>query len=138
LNSFTAGPSQGKQQSIEAKPAEPTLKPTLENKLEHAIRDLKIDYLSKISEAENDTSFDDLWNKFVLEYPDCLRLYMAKLIYMDEHPKRLEHVMDIVAAAKHVIDRISEDDLAKSLGRMVAIENGDSIQVRHVHSNRMY
>jgi hypothetical protein len=135
FNSYTVGPNQTKKQSIEAKQAEPTIKPTLEKKMDDAIRDLKIDYLSKVSEVENDTSFNDLWKKFVLEYPDCLQLYMAKLKYMDDHPKRHEHLAEVITAANDIINRISQDDLAKSLGRKVDMENGDSIQVRNVISN---
>lgn len=115
---------------MEAKSAAPTVTPTLENKMDDAVRDLKIGYLSKLSAEQEDTSFHDLWNKLVSDYSDNLQLYMAKLKYLDEHSNRHENLAAIIVAANDIISRISEDDLAKSLGRRVDMEDGDSIQVR--------
>ena len=99
--------------------------------MNEAVRDLKIGYLSKIVTEQSDMNYDDLWNQLVLDYPENLQLYMAKLTYLDEHPNRHENLAAIIVAANDIISRISEDDLAKCLGRRVDLENGDSIQVRY-------
>lgn len=123
---------------MEAKSAAPTVTPTLEKKMDDAVRDLKIGYLSKLSAEQEDTNFNDLWNKLVSDYSDSLPLYMAKLKYLDENSKRHENLAAIIVAAKDIINRISEDDLAKSLGRRVDMEDGDSIQVReYKHFNHI-
>ena len=134
FHSFTAGPIHAKKVSVEAKSVPPTIKPTLENKMDDAVRDLKIECLSKITGEQNDTTFSNLWDKLVLDYPDNLKLQMAKLKFLDENPKREKNLAAIIEAANDIIGRISEDDLAKCLGRKVDLENGDSIEVRiHPH-----
>lgn len=55
---------------------------------------------------------------------------MTKLKFLDENPKRQQNLDAIIAAANDVISRISDDDLAKFLGRKVDLENGDAVQVR--------
>lgn len=119
-----------KQVPVEAKPATSTTKLKLETKMDEAVRDLKIEYLSKITGEQNDTTFNDLWNKLVVEYPDNLPLFMAKLKFLDDDPKRQENLAEIIVAANDIISRINEDDLARALGRKVDIENGDAVQVR--------
>jgi hypothetical protein len=101
----------------------------LEKKLEEALRDLKIEFLGKVTEEGNDTSFDDLWGELVLLYPDHLPLYMAKLKYLDENPKRLENLANVISVAKTIISCISEVELAQGLGRNADLQNGDSVQV---------
>ena len=128
--SYTVGPILATKVSVEASSVSPTVKPTLEKKMDDAVRDLKIGYLSKISVEQGDTNFNDLWNKLVSDYSDDLQLYMTKLKYLDENSNRLENLAAIIVAANDVISRVSEDDLAKCLGRRVDLENGDSIQVR--------
>ncbi len=128
--SYTVGPVHTNSVAIEAKSATPIVKETLESKLEDAVRVLKIEYLSKATKEQTFDAFNDLWDKLVLDYPDNLPLYMAKLKYLDEHPKRQENLAAVIGAANDIISRISEDDLAKCLGRRVDLENGDSVQVR--------
>ena len=134
LRSYTVGPIHAKKPSIEAKSAAPTIKPTLEKTMDDAVRDLKIEYLSEITGEQEDTSFNDFWDKLVLAYPGNLQLYMAKLKYLDEHPKRMENLAEIIVAVNDILSRISEDDLSKWFGRKVDLENGNAVQVCvHVH-----
>ena len=128
--SYTVGPIHTNRVAIEAKSASPTVKETLESKLESAVRDLKIEHLSKAAKEQTHDAFNDLWDKLVLDYPDNLQMYMTKLKYLDEHPNRQENLAAVIGAANDIISRISEDDLAKCLGRRVDLENGDSVQVR--------
>jgi hypothetical protein len=130
VNSYTVGPILAKKVSFEATSVAPTLKPTLEKKMDDAVRDLKIGYLPQVSVEIDDTTFNDLWNKLVTDYSDSLQLYMAKLKYLDENSRRHENLDAIIVAANDIISRVSEDDLAKCLGRRVDMDNGDSIQVR--------
>jgi tripeptidyl-peptidase II len=127
--SYTVGPNPAKKVPLEAKPAEPTVKPTTEEKMEDIVRDVKIEYLGKLSHVENGASFDELWKKLLMEYPDYLPLYVTKLKHLDAHSKRLDHLTDIISAAKAVISHVSEKDLAQILCRHVDLENGDSVQV---------
>jgi hypothetical protein len=129
INSYVTGPNQSKKRSIEAKLAEPAVKPTFEEKMNEAVRDVKVGYLSKEAEQQTDTSFRELWGKLVLEYPNYLPLYMAKLKYLDGHPTRQEHLSDIIGAAQDIINRISKDELATCLGQKVDLDNGDSVKV---------
>ena len=88
------------------------------------------EFLSKISEVQDAAFFNDLWEKLILNYPENLQLYMAKLKYLDESPNRQENLAEIVVAANDVLSRISEDDLSKCLGRKVDLENGAAVEVR--------
>ena len=105
---------------------------SLDKAMDDAVRDLKIQHLSKITYEKDDTTntFNGLWDKLNLEYPQNLPLHMAKLKFLDENPKRRENLAEIIALANDIINRISEDDLARSLGRKVDLENGDAVQVR--------
>ena len=94
------------------------------------MRDLKVEYLGKLTATEKEEGeFDALHSQLEAEYPDHLPLYMAKLKYLDTHPKRIDMLMDVIAAAETVISRISEDEFALNLGRKVDSEDGDAVKV---------
>lgn len=131
--SYFVGPKPSKDATIEAEPAKPSTKPTVEQKLDDAVRDLKVDYLGKLSAKDKEEgTFDELYTKLETEYPDHLPLQMAKLKYVDTHPKRSEMLTDVIAAAEIVINRISEDELALNLGRKVDSEDGDAVKVSSI------
>lgn len=98
--------------------------------LANAIRDIKIEYLGKVAEGEDEGAFQKLWQDLISEYPDHLYLYVARLKYLDGHPKRRERLKDVVLAAKDVVGRISEESLAQGLGRNVDPRNVNSVEVR--------
>jgi uncharacterized protein YbcI len=130
-SSYTVGPKPGKEATVEAEPAEPTTKPTVEQKIDDAVRDLKVEFLGKLTSKEKEEGkFDELYVKLESEYPDHLPLLMAKLKYMDTHQKRSEMLNEVIRAAEAVISRISENELALNLGRKVDSEDGNAIKVR--------
>jgi hypothetical protein len=113
---------------LEAKAPSLTEKPTLVKQLADAIRDIKIAYLSKIADSDEAAS-EIFWQEMTSEYPDHLHLYVAKLKYLDAHPKRMERLKDVVLAAKAVVCLISEESLAQGLGRNVDLEKPNSVEV---------
>jgi hypothetical protein len=125
-----------KEVKIEAKKAEPTVQPTVDQKLEDAIRDLKLEHLTKLSASETkDEAFEELFAKLAVEYPGHIPLLVAKLKYLDGHPKRMDVLADVIATAKAIVSSIDEDELALTLGRELDSEDGDAVQVGLIVQN---
>lgn len=125
------GPKPSKESPPEAAKPEPTVKPTVNDKLSDAIRDLKIEHLGKLSANEKEEGkFDELYTMMEQEYPDHLPLRMAKLKYLDKHDKRSEMLGEVAIAADAVISRIADDELALNLGRKVDDTDGDALKER--------
>jgi hypothetical protein len=129
-NSYFVGPNPIKTAALEAEASEATKKPSLTKQLADAVRDMKIEYLGKNVDGEDEASFERLWEDITSEYPDHLQLYVAKLKYLDAHPKRMERLKDVVRAAKAVVGLISEESLAQGLGRNIDREKTNSGEVR--------
>ena len=107
------------------------MKPTVQEKLNDAIRDIKIEHLGKLTAKEKEEGkFDELYMMMEKDYPDHLPLRMAKLKYLDTHEKRSEMLEEVVFAADGIISRISDDELALNLGRKVDDTDGDALQER--------
>jgi tripeptidyl-peptidase II len=126
-----------KEVTIEAKKAEQTMQPTVDQKLENAIRDLKVEHLTKLSASETkDGAFEELFAKLAAEYPGHIPLLMAKLEYLDGHPKRMDKLPDVIATANAILLSIDEDELALTLGRELDSEDGDAVKVSLIIRNR--
>jgi len=91
---------------------------TPEQKLEEAVRDLKVSQLGQFTKEElKGGKFEELYSKLEAEYPDHLPLLMTKLKYLDAHEKRDEQLGEIIAAADAVISKIPQDEIALHFGR---------------------
>lgn len=130
INSYYVGPNPVKNAALEANASKATEKPSLAKQLSDTIRDIKIEYLRKVAYGDDEAAFEKLWQDMTSEYPDHLHLYVAKLKYLDAHPKRMERLKDVVLAAKAVVCLISEDSLAQGLGRNVDLETTNAAEVR--------
>jgi hypothetical protein len=83
----------------------------------------------KEKEDKPDTSstFDEMYTQLIGEYPNHVPLLMARLQYLDSHSKRDAKLPEIIEAAKLVLDCISEDDIALTLGK-----NGDDQDPKYI------
>jgi len=107
------------------------VKPSVQQRLDDAVRDLKIEYLGKLTTKEKEEGkFDELYATMEKDYPDHLPLRMAKLKFLDTHSQRSERLAEVVEAADALICRISEDELALNLGRAVDDTDGDALKER--------
>ncbi len=89
-----------------------------EERLEDAIRDLKVGHLEKLTKEEKDKGkFEEMFVNMEMEYPSHVPLLMANLKYLDGLKTRLEILHKIVDAANKVIHEISEDELALHFGK---------------------
>jgi hypothetical protein len=126
-----------KEVTIEAKKAVPTVQPTVDQKLEDAVRDLKLEHLTKQSASETkDGAFEELFAKLAAEYLGHIPLLMIKLKYLDGHAKRMDMLAGIIAAANEIVSGIDEDELARTLGRELDSEDGYAVQVGLTVQNR--
>jgi tripeptidyl-peptidase-2 len=129
---YYVGPKPNKETSLDTDPPVPTVKPTAEEKMNDAVRDLKVDYLGKLSKEEKlDGTFDKLYENLVKEYPDHLPLLMVRLRHLAaSQPSTPESLSEIVKAAEAVISHISEDELALNLGRKLDDTDANAVKVR--------
>eukprot|EP00934_Nitzschia_sp_Nitz4_P004024 Nitzschia sp. Nitz4//scaffold5_size260463//37246//41143//NITZ4_000947-RA/size260463-processed-gene-0.53-mRNA-1//1//CDS//3329555235//4014//frame0 len=115
--SYVVGP---KEEAAPAEPEAPEPKDErgVEERLEEAIRDLKVAQLEKLSKQEKSSGkFDELYAQLLKEYIGHVPLLMARLKYLDSHKKRADMLGDIVGAADDVVKEISENELALHYGR---------------------
>eukprot|EP00980_Cylindrotheca_fusiformis_P004686 scaffold992_cov116-Cylindrotheca_fusiformis.AAC.21 len=116
---FTVGPKAEKTPS-EGDVAEPKDERTSEERLEEAIRDLKVDQLNKLTSAEKDSGvFEASYSVLLEQYPNHIPLLMARLKHLDDSKTRSESLERIVQAADNVVSQISEDELALHFGKKV-------------------
>ena len=128
--SYSVGPKPKKSSSDSSESLEPKDERTAEEKMNEAVRDLKIEHLGKLSKKEKeDGQFDQLFAKLDKEYSDFLPLHMARLKYLDSREKRSENLAEIVTAADAVVRRISEDELALHFGRKIDSESPVAVKV---------
>lgn len=98
---------------------------TLDERLEEAVRDIKLEQLSKLTQKDKDDGkFEDLYSQLEVEYPDHIPLLVARLKHLDvdgkKSPKQLEKVIE---AAEAIIGKISGDELALHFGKLHDKEN---------------
>lgn len=112
---------------VAPKPAKPVTDPdpplakderSTREKINEALRDLKVARLDELTAKEKEEgTFEEFFDEFTKEYPKHLPLIMAKLRYLDMHPKRKEKLTQVIDCANDVLSEISEDDLSTFFGR---------------------
>lgn len=113
---YTVGPKPTK--SSDPDPPEPKDERTAQEKLDEAIRDLKVKSLDDLTSKEKeDGKFDIMFDDFVKDYPKHLPLLMSKLRYLDTHPKRKDKLPEVIASAEALLEEIDQDALAIFFGR---------------------
>lgn len=87
-------------------------------RLEEAIRDLKLSQLDKLTQEEKAAGkFEEIYQQLLQEFPSHVPLLMANLKYLDNLKSRLDVLPQIIDAADKVILEISGDELALHFGR---------------------
>jgi len=125
---YVVGPKPEKAPS-DPDPPEPEDKRTVDEKIEEAIRDLKVAQLGKLTKKEKEGGkFEELYESLAQQYPGHLPLLMAKLKYLDAHEKRSEKIDEIVETAEALISSIPQDALAMHFGKKS--DNDDPVAVK--------
>ena len=128
---YTVGPKPVSKKS-EAETPEAKDERTVDEKVSEAVRDFRVEQLSKLTAAEKkDGKFDELYISFEEMYPDYLPLLLARLKYVDTEENRAEGSQKVVEASDKVIGNISEDELALHFGKNYEKEDPASCKVRH-------
>lgn len=129
--SYTVGPKPATKKSEPETPEAPDER-TVDDKVSEAVRDFRVEQLSKLTAAEKkDGKFDELYKSFEEMYPDYLPLLLARLKFVDTEENRAEIAPQIVEAADSVIGKISEDELALHFGKNHDKEDPASCKVRY-------
>ena len=129
--SYVVGP---KPASKSAEPEVPEVpdERTVDEKIEEAVRDLKVEQLNKLTQAEkNDGKFEELYASLEVTYPNHLPLLLAGLKNVDTDDNRNEDSTLIIEAADKVIGNISEDELALHFGKNIDKDDPASCKVSH-------
>lgn len=115
--SYTVGPKPASKKS-EAESPEAKDERTVDEKVAEAVRDFRVEQLSKLtSEEKKDGKFDELYKTFEEMYPDYLPLLLARLKFIDTEENRTEVAPQVIEASDIVIGKISEDGLALHFGK---------------------
>jgi tripeptidyl-peptidase-2 len=127
---FVVGPKM-EQAASDTETQEPKDERTLEERLNEAVRDVKLEQLSKLTQKEKDDGkFEELFGQLEVEYPDHLPLFVAKLKHLDTDDKKAaEQLSRVIEAADVVIGKISDDELALHFGKLHDKENPREVQV---------
>jgi tripeptidyl-peptidase-2 len=122
---YVVGPKPAK--TSDPQTPEPVDERSVQEKLDEAIRDVKVSKLDSLTAKEKESGkFEELFDEFVKDYPKHLPLLMAKLRYLDSSAQRMEKLNDIVDSANAVLAEISEDELALHFGKIVDKDNPDA------------
>jgi tripeptidyl-peptidase II len=125
---YTVGPKLDKPSDPDAV-AEPKDDRTSKERIEEAVRDLRVELLGKLSTTEKEKGdFETLYDELYEKYPTHAPLLMAKLKYLDSLEERSENLPKVVAAATEVVAQISEDDLALHFGRTIDKEDPQQVK----------
>jgi tripeptidyl-peptidase-2 len=125
---YTVGPKLEKA-ATEGDVAEPKDERTPQERLNEAIRDLKVDQLGKLTSAEKDDGkFEEIYAELEKEYPSHVPLLLANVKYLDGLKTRLDCLPQIVEAADKVIVQISEDELALHFGKKQDKEDPEKVK----------
>ena len=126
---YYVGPKMDKPSS-DADVPEPKDERTPEQRMEEAIRDVKLDQLMKLTNNEKeDGKFSSIYDSLEKEYPDHVPLLIANVKYIDAHKKRSEMLSQLIDAADKVVGQISEDELALHFGKKLDKEDSDMIKL---------
>ena len=130
---YSVGPKFEKAPSSSSEGAEaavPKDERTAEERMDEAIRGVKIEQLGKLTSAEKDNGkFEEMYASLEKEYPDHLPLLMANLKYLEGHKKRSERLADLIEAADKVIAQISEDELALHFGKKFDKDDPEKVKI---------
>jgi tripeptidyl-peptidase-2 len=128
---YTVGPKPASKKS-EAETPEAKDERTVDERVSEAVRDFRVEQLSKLTAAEKkDGKFDELYKSFEEMYPDYLPLLLARLKYIDTEENRAEVAPQVVEASDKVIGEISEDELALHFGKNYDKEDPVSCKVHY-------
>jgi tripeptidyl-peptidase-2 len=126
---YVVGPKPPK--APEAATPEPTDERTAEYKMEEAVRDLKVEHLSKLTAKEKEAGkFELLHDKLLTEYPDHIPLFVAALKHVDTD-FREEAAPKVIEAADKIVTAISEDELALHFGKGYDKDDPAETKVSH-------
>jgi tripeptidyl-peptidase-2 len=91
---------------------------SVEQKMAEAVRDLKVEYLGKLTKEEKEKGkFEELYAMLEKEYGDHLPLLLEGLKHVDNEKKRKDRLDKVVEAADKIISQVSEDELALHFGK---------------------
>jgi tripeptidyl-peptidase-2 len=125
---YIVGPKTDKPKEEDAV-AEPKDERTAAERVNEAVRDLRVEQLGKLSSAEKEKGdFDKMYDELVKEYPHHIPLLQAKLKYLDGLKGREEALPKIVDAANAVLAEISEDELALHYGKKLDKEDIEQVK----------
>jgi len=104
---------------------------TVDEKIVEAVRDLKVEYLGKLTDKEKEAGeFEKLYASLQVEYPDHLPLLMEGLKHADKEDKRKGQLEKVIEAANKIVGEISEDELALHFGKKHDKEDPASVKER--------
>jgi tripeptidyl-peptidase II len=125
---YTVGPKMEKLPDAEPV-AEPKDERTATERIQEAIRDLKVDQLGKLAAAEKDhADFEALLGELEKEYPRHVPLLMAHLKYVDGLKPREGALPKVIGAASKVLAEISQDELALHFGRKLDKDDAEKVK----------
>lgn len=128
--SFVVGPKVDVKREEGVTPDAPDTR-TVEEKMNEAVRDLKVTHLESLTAEEKENrKFEELYATLEIEYPEHIPLLMADLKYLDSSKSRKDSLQKIVDAADKVLNQISEDKLALHFGKSHDKEDPISCKVR--------
>eukprot|EP00554_Chaetoceros_debilis_P010467 CAMPEP_0194110042 /NCGR_PEP_ID=MMETSP0150-20130528/9376_1 /TAXON_ID=122233 /ORGANISM="Chaetoceros debilis, Strain MM31A-1" /LENGTH=1321 /DNA_ID=CAMNT_0038799113 /DNA_START=77 /DNA_END=4042 /DNA_ORIENTATION=- len=120
-----------KEEKEKAKTPEAPDERSVEEKMEEAIKKVKVEHLEKLSEKEDDAEkFISLSEKLSEEYPGYLPLLMASLKFYDKKDSRSDKLSEVTNAADAVIDAIDENALAAHFGVKHDEEDAEICKIR--------
>jgi tripeptidyl-peptidase-2 len=126
--SYTAGPKMDKPADPEPI-TEPKDERSATERIQDAVRDLKVDQLGKLTAAEKEKGeFETLYHELANEYPKHIPLLMANLKYVDSLKPRDEALSRVIAAADAVLTEISQDELALHFGRKLDKDDPEKVK----------
>lgn len=125
---YSIGPKMPKE-SQESESVEQKDERTADERLKEAIRDLKIDQLSKLTSAEKESGlFEAAYKELLEEYPKHIPLLLENLRHWDTSEERSQILPVILQAADEVIESVPEDELAMHFGKRLDKENAKKVQ----------
>jgi hypothetical protein len=109
--------------------AEPKDERTSKERIDEAVRDLRVELLGKLSSTEKEKGdFERLYDELKDEYPKHVPLLMAKLKYLDSLKAREDNLPKVIAASNEILAEISEDGLALHFGRTLDKEDPQQVK----------
>ncbi|KAG7366232.1 tripeptidyl-peptidase II [Nitzschia inconspicua] len=125
---YTVGPKFEKPADPDSV-AEPKDERTAKERIDEAVRDLRVEQLGKLTSTEKEKGdFESLYGELEKAYPQHIPLLMAKVKYLDGLKAREENLPKIVAAADKVLAEISEEALALHFGKKLDKEDPQQVK----------